>query len=98
MRQTRARAPRRRAACLAVVQNPFEMGYQGVRLLKALVEKDDKMVAEILPDGKTRDTGVRVVVPPGGAGAITSEALGGAEVMTIDAMKSWLAEKGLKSS
>ena len=25
-----------------VCQNPYEMGYQGVRLLKALIEKDDE--------------------------------------------------------
>jgi ribose transport system substrate-binding protein len=83
---------------VSVVQNPYEMGYQGVRLLKALVEEDEKAIAEILPDGKVRDTGVRVVVPPGNVGTVTPEALGGAEVLTIDAMKSWLAEKGLKSS
>src|SRR5438876_7156485 len=32
-----------------VVQNPYEMGYQGVRLMKALVEKDDTTVKDILP-------------------------------------------------
>jgi ribose transport system substrate-binding protein len=88
----------RGSIAVSVVQNPFEMGYQGVRLLKAFVEKDEATIAEVLPDGKARDTGVRVVVPPGNAGTITSESLGGAEVLSIDAMKSWLAGKGLKSS
>ncbi len=82
---------------VAVVQNPHEIGYLGVQLLKALVENDAKTVAEILPNGDTHNTGVRVVVPPGTA-AITSESLGGVEVLSIDAMKSWLASKGLKSS
>lgn len=84
---------------VSVVQNPYEMGYQGVRLLKAFVEKDEATIAEVLPDGQVRDTGVRVVVPPGeGSSAITSEALGGVTVETIEALKSWLASKGLKSS
>ena len=46
-----------------VCQNPYEMGYQGVKLLKALIEKDEKTIKEVLPDGTSRDTGVRVIVP-----------------------------------
>ncbi|MGE3820777.1 MAG: substrate-binding domain-containing protein, partial [Isosphaeraceae bacterium] len=34
-----------------VVQNPYEMGYQGVRLLKAYVENDAKTIGEMLPGG-----------------------------------------------
>src|SRR5262245_14224364 len=33
-----------------VVQNPYQMGYQGVRLMKALVEDDKKVVGEMLPN------------------------------------------------
>jgi ribose transport system substrate-binding protein len=55
-----------------VVQNPFEMGYQGVRLLKALHEKDDATVKKMLPshgqkDGDIYDTGLKVVVPDEGS-------------------------------
>src|SRR5262249_5640643 len=55
-----------------VVQNPFEMGYQGVRLMKALVEKDEKTIKEVLPgkdkpDGDLYDTGLKVVVPDEGS-------------------------------
>jgi ribose transport system substrate-binding protein len=51
-----------------VVQNPYQMGYQGVRLMKALIDKDEKTVKEILPnqgqpDGDIYDTGLKVVVP-----------------------------------
>jgi ribose transport system substrate-binding protein len=51
-----------------VVQNPFEMGYQGVHLLKALHEKDDATIKKMLPnhgqkDGDLYDTGLKVVVP-----------------------------------
>jgi ribose transport system substrate-binding protein len=47
-----------------VVQNPFQMGYQGVRLMKALVENDQATVKEMLPNGgDIYDTGLKVVVP-----------------------------------
>ncbi len=77
---------------VTVCQNPYEMGYQGVRLLKALLAKDDASIQEILPDGKTRDTGVRVIVPA------TDSPVKGDNVIAIEAMKSWLESKGLKSS
>lgn len=75
-----------------VCQNPYDMGFQGVKLLKALVEKDEKTVAEVLPDGKVRDTGVRIVVPD------ASSPVKGDNVMTIEEMKAWLSSKGLKST
>ena len=76
-----------------VCQNPYEMGYQGVRLLKALIEKDTKTVDEMLPDGATViDTGVRVIVPS------KDSPVKGDNVIDIQEMKSWLASKGLKSS
>ncbi len=77
----------------SVCQNPYEMGYQGVRLLKAYVQKDEKTIAEMLPAGATTiDTGVRVIVP-------TMESPVKADnVIDIKAMKEWLLSKGLKSS
>ena len=49
-----------------VCQNPYEMGYQGVRLLKALIEKDDEDRQGDAPRRQDRvDTGVRVIVPEG---------------------------------
>lgn len=75
-----------------VCQNPYDMGFLGVKLLKALVSKDDKTVAEILPDGKVRDTGVRIVVPD------KNSPVKGDNVMTIEEMKAWLSSKGLKST
>lgn len=79
---------------VTVAQNPFEMGYQGVRLLKALADKDESTIAEILPDGKSRETGVRVIVPNADS---PIKALG-ENVITIEEMKKWLLSKGLKSS
>ena len=78
---------------VTVCQNPYEIGFQAVRMLKAMAENDKKTLDEMLPNGaKTLDTGVRVIVP--------SEAspVKGDNVLTIKAMKEWLAAKGLKSS
>lgn len=82
----------------SVCQNPYEMGYQGVKLLKALIQKDDKAVKEILPDGKTRDTGVRVIVPKADSPVMKGNKAAGDDVITVDEMKKWLESKGLKSS
>jgi ribose transport system substrate-binding protein len=78
----------------SVCQNPYEMGYQGVRLLKALVENDDKTVNEMLPDkaNPVIDTGVRVIVPA------KTTPVKGDNVIDIKAMKEWLTSKGLRSS
>ncbi len=81
-----------------VCQNPYEMGFQGVKLLKALLEKDEKTVKEVLPDGSTRDTGVRVIVPDADSPVLKANKDQGDDVITIDEMKSWLASKGLRSS
>ncbi|GAC1471186.1 MAG: hypothetical protein NVSMB9_17040 [Isosphaeraceae bacterium] len=77
----------------SICQNPYEMGYKGVRLLKAMVEKDQKTIRDMLPEGTTTiDTGVRVIVPD------TSTSVKGENVIKIKEMKEWLTSKGLKSS
>ncbi len=76
-----------------VVQNPYEIGYQAIRMLKAMAEDDKKLLGELLPDGKDiYDTGFRVIVPS------DNSPIKGDNVLTIKAMKEWLATKGLKSS
>ncbi len=76
-----------------VCQNPYQMGYLGVRLLKAFIVKDQKTIDEMLPAGAdTIDTGVRVIVPS------KDSPVKGDNVIDIDEMKKWLASKGLKSS
>ena len=78
---------------VTVCQNPYQMGYLGVRLLKAYVEKDQKTIDEMLPAGiDTIDTGVRVIVPT------KDSPVKGDNVLDINEMKKWLATKGLKSS
>ena len=86
-----------------VVQNPYEMGYRSVRLLKALAENDAAAKAEILPklgetDGDLYDTGLKVVVPEE-ATTITAEGFEpGVEFMKASAFGKWLADHGLTSS
>jgi ribose transport system substrate-binding protein len=76
-----------------VCQNPYQMGYLGVKLLKAYLDKDQKTIDEMLPVGTdTIDTGVRVIVPT------KSSPVKGDNVIDIDEMKKWLSSKGLKSS
>src|SRR5437773_3452213 len=51
-----------------VVQNPFDMGLQSMRLLKAMLSDDQATIKEMFPrsdqsDGDVYTTGLRVVVP-----------------------------------
>jgi ribose transport system substrate-binding protein len=76
-----------------VCQNPYEMGFLGVRLLKAFIEKDQKTIDEMLPGSiDTIDTGVRIVVPK------KDSPVKGDNVIDIEEMKTWLTSKGLKST
>ncbi|MDX2036582.1 MAG: substrate-binding domain-containing protein [Isosphaeraceae bacterium] len=82
---------------VTVCQNPYEMGFQGVKALKAFILNDKAMVESVLPDGKTRETGVRVIVPKADSPVFKNKEKGD-DVITIEEMKAWLASKGLKSS
>jgi ribose transport system substrate-binding protein len=76
-----------------ICQNPYEMGYLGVKLLKAYIAKDQKTIDAMLPAGAdTIDTGVRVIVPN------KDSPVKGENVIDIGEMKKWLASKGLNSS
>jgi ribose transport system substrate-binding protein len=76
-----------------VCQNPYEMGYRAVRLLKAYIAKDQKTIDEMLPGtSDSIDTGVRVVVPK------KDSPVKGDNVIDVDEMKKWLTSKGLKST
>ena len=78
---------------MTVCQNPYQIGYLGVRLLKAFITKDKKTIDEMLPAGvDSIDTGVRVIVRDKDA------PVKGDNVIDINEMKKWLASKGLKSS
>jgi ribose transport system substrate-binding protein len=86
-----------------VVQNPFEMGYQGVRLLKALVEKDEKSIKEILPkkaqtDGDIYDTGLKVVVPDEGSPLKPEMFEKSTQFLKLSAFRDWLKKYNLTGS
>jgi len=87
-----------------VVQNPFGMGYETVRLLKAMIEKDDKVIQEMFPnkgqkDGDIYTTGLRVVVPEKDT-PLTKEMFDAksVEFMTLPQFKDWLKKYNLSSS
>lgn len=85
-----------------VVQNPYEMGYQSVRLLKAMVEKDEATIKDMFPhagepDGDLYDTGLKVVVPQGSP--LKADLFGPkTEFLDLESFKKWLAQNKLKGS
>jgi len=86
-----------------VVQNPYEMGYQGVRLMKALVEKDDKTIKEILPNkdkpnGDLYDTGLKVVVPDEGSPLKPSLFEKNTQFLKLSQFRDWLKKYDLTGS
>jgi ribose transport system substrate-binding protein len=89
-----------------VVQNPFDMGYQAVRLLKAMIESDDTTIAEMFPDrgqpnGDLYDTGLKVVVSDANS-PLAPEAFSAfgerTSFMTLSEFQSWLGQYNLKGS
>lgn len=86
-----------------VVQNPFEMGFQGVRLMKALVEKDDATIAELLPDhgkdgGDLYDTGLKVVVPDKKSPLEAGQFGPNTQFLPLSEFREWLAKYRLQGS
>lgn len=87
-----------------VVQNPFDMGFQSVRLLRAMCEKDEATLKEMFPnqgqpDGDVYTTGLRVVVPrensPINADQFDPKVV---EFLTLTEFEAWLKKYNLKSS
>lgn len=94
-----------------IVQNPYQMGYLGTRLMKALVEDDQQTIHEMLPayDPQTRKfdennpeadiltTGLRVVHPEPTPlkGEMFAEST---EFLSLDEFKKWLADHNLTGS
>lgn len=86
-----------------VVQNPYEMGYQGVRLMKALVEDDQATIAEILPNrdaenGDLYDTGLKVVVPDASSPLKADLFNENTQFLTLKEFQDWLQKYGLTGS
>lgn len=86
-----------------VVQNPFDMGYQGVRLMQALIKDDKETIATMLPKhgepgGDIYDTGLKVVVPDDKS-PLTADQFGiGVEFLELPKFQEWMAKYGLTGS
>lgn len=86
-----------------VVQNPYEMGFQGARLLAALVADKKDVIAEMLPKhgqpgGDIYDTGLKVVVP--NAESPIKPVMFGKSVqfVTLEQLQDWMKKYGLTGS
>jgi ribose transport system substrate-binding protein len=87
-----------------VVQNPFDMGVQTVRVLKAMVKDDQSTLKEMFPNqgkdgGDVYTTGLRVVVPANNS-PVTQKLFDPkvVEFMDLSDFKAWLSKYGLHSS
>jgi ribose transport system substrate-binding protein len=89
-----------------VVQNPFEMGQQSIRLLKALITKDETTAKEMFPKAASEPghdifiTGLRVVVPNKDKSPIKADMFDPklVELMDLKTFTDWLAKYKLVSS
>jgi ribose transport system substrate-binding protein len=86
-----------------VVQNPFQMGYQGVRMLSALVGDKKEVLAEMLPnkgkpEGDLYDTGLKVVVPNAESPLKADQFGKNVEFNTLDQFQQWLKKYNLTGS
>jgi len=86
-----------------VVQNPYEMGYQGVRLMQALVRNDQATIKEMLPnqgkaEGDVYDTGLKVVVPDGDSRLKAGMFDKKTQFLQLSKFREWLAKYKLTGS
>jgi ribose transport system substrate-binding protein len=87
-----------------VVQNPFDMGVQTVRLMKAMIKDDKAVIKEMFPnhgqpEGDIYTTGLRVVVPDDKS-PVKSELFDPkvVEYMKLPDFQAWLKKYNLTSS
>lgn len=86
-----------------VVQNPFMMGYQGVKLMQAMIADDKAVIAELLPnhgqpEGDIIDTGLKVIVPRDDSALKADQFDKSVEFLTLPAFQDWLTKYGLTGS
>jgi len=87
-----------------VVQNPFDMGVQTCRIMKAMIAHDEATLKQLFPnqgqpDGDIYTTGLRVVVPsdksPVKPGLFDPKVV---EYMLLPDLRAWLNKYKLQSS
>jgi ribose transport system substrate-binding protein len=86
-----------------IVQNPYEMGYQGVRLMQALVRNDQAAIKAMFPnqgktDGDIYDTGLKVVVPDSGSPLQPNMFDKNTQFLPLSKFREWLAKYKLTGS
>lgn len=86
-----------------VVQDPYAMGYQSVKLLSAMVRDDSSVIDEMLPsrsapDGDLFDTGIKVVVPSADSPVKPDHLPPKAHHMLLPDFQEWLKKYGLSGS
>jgi ribose transport system substrate-binding protein len=93
-----------------IVQNPYDMGYRGTRLMKALVEDDHATIHEMLPqydpekkafhdpEGDLLVTGLRVVHPDQGSPMAKELFAPTTEFLSLTEFKKWLSAHNLEGS
>jgi ribose transport system substrate-binding protein len=86
-----------------VVQNPYQMGYQGVRLMKALVQDDQATLKEMFPhhddkDGDLYNTGLKVVAPDDSTLKADEFDKKVVEFLHLNDFQQWLAKYHLSGS
>jgi ribose transport system substrate-binding protein len=84
-----------------VVQNPYAMGFESMRILKALASGDD--VKSVLPrfgepDGDILDTGLKVVVPNADSPLKKDQFSDNVEFLTLEEFQKWLDKYELSGS
>ncbi len=86
-----------------IVQNPYEMGYRGIKLLEALASGDQATVKELFPThgqpgGDVNDTGLKVIVPDAGS-QLSAEVFGPtSQFMKLSDFRDWLKKYNLQGS
>lgn len=86
-----------------IVQNPYQMGYQSVKFLKALITDDHATEKEMFPNlgqegGDIFDTGLKVVVP-NAESPIKNKGFGPkTEFLTLEEFQIWLKKYNLVQS
>lgn len=93
-----------------VVQNPYQMGYDGVKLMRALIKDDPETIQQMFPsyepdersftkpDGDVMITGLKVVVPDDDKRLDAGMFDGMAEFLTLGQFQDWLKKYKLTGS
>lgn len=81
-----------------VVQNPYQMGFDATKLMKALVVDDQETIKAMVPEDKIIGTGLKVVVPDQGSPLKKEMFSPSTEFLSFTEFKKWLESKNLKGS